>query len=201
MTRQIVKLFGLFSIITLGFVPIVNACENFKSISTGELKEYRDKLKEIDADPLDRLFAFEELICSNKPSIRALAVREGLRSSRDDLVRNQVMFEALMQKSRIDIELSDSGNLTSKDKDFIRKYSGIFTRNVELRDREAGCISFNRRGCDFQKSLIVQGNTVDFNFLRIVGQFKLTGQNELVGFLRADDNGKYSRIPAVIKLF
>ncbi|GAB4360065.1 MAG: hypothetical protein Kow0026_22140 [Oricola sp.] len=81
------------------------ACEKYKALDMIEMKEYRDKLVQPDADPLDQLFAFRELSCSDQPTIRAFAIREGLKSASDDLVRHEIMFEALMQMSRIDVEL------------------------------------------------------------------------------------------------
>lgn len=178
-----------------------NACEEFRSLSAAEMKEFRDKLAEADADPLDRMFAFEELNCSDKPAIRAYAVREGLKNATDPLVRHQIMFEALMQKTRIDVELSKAGKLKGGDKRFYDRNAGVYSREVSFRDRASGCIGISFNRCDSSASLIISGDKVEYTHGAMIGVFKLTEQNELVGFLRPDNRPEYSKIPAIIRLF
>ncbi|MEZ5812319.1 MAG: hypothetical protein R3D45_12980 [Rhizobiaceae bacterium] len=178
-----------------------DACEEYRSLSTAEMKEFRDKLVETDADPLDRMFAFEELNCSDNPTIRAYAVREGLKNATDPLVRHQIMFEALMQKTRIDVELSKAGKLKGGDKRFYDKNDGVYSREVSFRDRASGCIGISFNRCASNASLIISGDTVEYTHGAMIGVFKLTEQNELVGFLRPDNRSEYSKIPAIIRLF
>ncbi len=181
-------------------MPDTFACEELIELSSEEVKEYRDKLIQSNADPLDRLFAFENLACSSKPTIRAYAIREGLKSSSDPLVRHQILFEALMQRPRIDVELSDSKKLKPGDKKFIEEYSGVYSREVIHRNRDAGCISFDRGECRPTEAIFIRGGIVEFNRGRIVGRFELTDANELVGYIRPQAHPNYSNIPAIIKL-
>ena len=177
------------------------ACEEYRSLTNSELKEFRDKLVENGADPLDRLFAFEELACSDMPTIRSYAMREGLNSAKDPIVRHQILFETLMQKSRIDIELNKSKNLKDGDKRFYEKHSGVLSINVTFKDRSAGCIGLYFDRCAPQESIFIKGDVVEFNHGYVVGLFKLTGQNELVGYIRPQDHPDYSNIPAIMRLF
>lgn len=188
-------------LISVFFAGTAMACDEFRSLENSELKEFRDKLIETDADPLDRLFAFEELSCSDRPTIRNYAVREGLKSAKDPIVRHQILFEALMQMTRIDVVLSKSKKLKGGDKQFFETHSGVYSRNVSYRDREVGCIGLNFRECAPSDSMFIKGDVVEYNRGRIVGVFKLTDQNELVGYLRPQDHPNFSNIPAIIRLF
>lgn len=179
------------------------ACEEYKSLSTDEMKDYRDKLAEKGADALDQLFAFQELSCSDNPTIRAYAVKTGLETATDPLLREQIMFDAMMEKSRIDIELSASPKSTARDKAFIADKSGLWTISAGSRFTDAGCINLERDsgGCEEYYVLYIRGPKVELTYSDTIGQFELTDTNELVGFVRYDDREEYTRIPAVIKLF
>lgn len=186
--------------VSAGAKAAADACQGYNDLGDTETKEYRDKLIEENADPLDRLFAFEKLVCSNKPTIRSYAIREGLKAARDPLVRHQVMFEALMQKVRIDVELSDKGNLTEEEREFVRDIDGIYSRDVRFRDRSAGCISFySPTNCDPSRGIVIQGDKVTYSYGTMTGLFELTEYDELVGYIKPDDDSR--KIPAVIKLF
>ncbi len=175
-------------------------CEEFRSLSGEELKEYRDILSQNDADPFDRIAAFQHLACSDNPNIRSYAIREGLKTSNDPLVRHQILLESLMQKTRINIELSLGRNMKDGDKRFFETHAGIYSKNFGFKDRVLGCISFERRGCDPGESLQIKGGTVELNRGGTIGIFKLTDANELVGFLRPQSHPSYSKIPAIIRL-
>ncbi len=181
---------------------VILACEGYKTYPNKELKEYRDMLTKSDADPLDRMFAFEQLVCSDNPNLRNYAVKEGLNNAADPLVRNQVMLKAMMQKKRIDVELRSKKGLTEGDERFIATYSGVYSKNVAYRSEEEGYLSLNRNDwCDPQESVFIKGDKVEYNRGNVVGVFQLSKTGELIGFLRAQAHPSYSRIPAVIKLF
>lgn len=177
------------------------ACEGYNKLESAEVKEYRDKLIEKDADPLDRLFAFEQLVCASKPTIRSYAIREGLKAANDPLVRHEVMFQAMMQKTRLDVELAPKGDLKKEDKEFVTSVDGVFSQKATYRDHKKGCITlyYDRDECMSSYSITIDGDKVVYNFGDIRGLFKLTSQNELVGYIkRKQESGK---IPAVIKLY
>lgn len=178
------------------------ACDDFVEISTEQMKLLRDKLVEEQADPLDKLYAFENLSCSDNPTVRAFAVKTALEKSSDPLLRQQVMLEALLQKTRLDIELSGDSKSPAGDKDFIGDNAGVWSRSVVFTNREKGCISvYDGRSCASSGQLVVKGDMAELTAGNLVGTFRLTDQNELVGFVRAYPSPKYGRIPAVIRLF
>ncbi len=180
----------------------VIACEKFNPLSSEEVKENRDMLGKLDADPLDRMFAFEQLACSDNPNLRHYAMKEGLKNSADPLVRNQVMLKAMMQKKRIDVELNSNKELTELDKKFISENAGVYSRIVYYRSEKEGCLSLHYPDkCIPTISLFIKGDKVEYNYKSVFGEFRLSQAGELIGFLRAKNSSKYSRIPAVIKLF
>lgn len=176
------------------------ACEQFKTVITEELKEHRDILTDENSDPLDRLFAFREMSCSDNPSIRAYGIREGLNSAKDDLVRHEIIFEALIQLTRLDIKMSKTAEMSKKAKEFLTKNANLWYANVVYRDRAKGCISFYyKKDCDRNRSAFIRGGNLEINYDNTIGSFKLTSANELVGFLFIP-NG-IGKVPAVITLF
>ncbi len=198
MIRILTALFGVL-LLTGGAV----ACDAYTTLSTGEMKDYRDKLGEAGADPLDQLFAYEQLACSDNPTIRAYAIKTGLETATEPLVRQQIMFDAMMAKTRLDIELTANAQSTARDKDFIKENSGLWTLHTTTRYKAEGCINLlgNAEQCYPDYVLYVRGPKVELTYSSAIGMFELADSNELVGFVRYYDNDSYSRIPAVIKLF
>ncbi len=177
------------------------ACDRYEDYTIDEIKEFRAMLGKEDADPLDRLFAFEQMVCSNRPNIRSYAIKQGLNTIQDPLVRNEVMFRSMMQKTRIDVELGTSRELTDEDKQFVAKYGGVYSKIIEGQSEDAGCIMLYRTKCDSNYSLYIIGDKVELNYGNVSGEFRLSANGELVGTMRADNDTRYTRIPAVIKLF
>jgi len=197
---KILKILGLISIVGLQSAALY-ACESYSEYSIAELKEFREMLSKPDADSLDRLFAFEQMACSDRPTIRNYALKEGLSTITDPLVRNEIMLKAIMQKKRIDVELGTSKNQTDDDKKFIAQHGGIYSNNVSYQSESEGCISFYNTSCSAAYSLFVMGDKVELNYKDVLGEFRLSSGGELVGTLRAGKSAKFTQIPAVIKLF
>ncbi len=189
------------ALLSLQTMP-VHACETRIQHSIEEIKELRAMLQKAEADPLDRLFAFEELACSERPTIRNYAIKEGLENLSDPLVRNEIMLRAMLQKTRVDIILGNSRTLTTEDKRFINQNGGVYSKKITFRSTESGCVSLrNTRGCDNSYGLYIRGDQVELNYSQVSGEFRLSESSELVGTIRAQNHANYTRIPAVIKLF
>ena len=178
-----------------------HACDDYASYSIDEIKEFRNMLSKSDADPLDRMFAFEQMACSDRPSIRHYALKEGLNTIKDPLVRNEIMLRAMMQKVRIDVELSKTKQLTGSDKSFIKEHGSVFSNLVTFRSEDDGCLGLHYAKCEPRYSAFVVGNKLELNSGGTSGSFTLSTNGELVGTLRAGNSANYTNIPAVIKLF
>lgn len=177
------------------------ACEEFVAIPESEAKEARDKLLQSDADPMDRLFAFQKLVCSNQPVLRNYAVREGLKSTTEPLVREQIMLDALLQKTRLDITLVPGSGASKKEKDYAKDRSNLLSFEVRTASAEHGCLSlYAANGCQMIYSAVIKGDKLELNYTPLVGEFRLSDTNELVGFV-IPRPGHFGRIPAIIQLF
>lgn len=180
--------------ILLPFLPATSiACEDFVDLTVAEMKEYRDKLKEADADPFDRLFAFEQLSCSSDPTVRNIAIKLGLQNSKDSLVRNKIVLEATMQLKRLDIQLKKP----QKNNSLYENSGGVLSNEIRYRNASEGCLGWaSRDSCEgyyFSVSgdkAILQGNGYD-------GAFEFTEANQFIGYVRYNRE----RLDATIDLF
>ena len=194
-------LLKLISILLAG-VSVASACDKYADYTIDELKEFRAMLGKEDADSLDRLFAFEQMVCSDSPNIRSYAVKQGLNTIQDSLVRNEVMLRAMMQKTRIDVELGESRDNSDQDKAFIAANGGMYSKLVAFRSEKTGCLSlWHNKRCDPNLSVFISGDKVELNYKNVIGVFRLSTNGELVGTMRAGNTDQFTQIPAVIKLF
>lgn len=192
----------LFTGLAFGTAGAAAECEGgYRSHYGDELKQLRDTLANPDADPFDKLLAFEELVCSERAVVRAWAVRTGLATARDDMVRNQVLLDALMQQQRIDVEYPSVDGLSRPDREFASKRGGFDSFEVQFANREEGCLSFYSNRCLPSSSLFVFGDRVTIAYNQLVGEFRLGDDGVLTGFVRQGDASDHGRIPAVIRLF
>ena len=199
---SLLKTVRLFTTLALLHSGAAYACEEYSSYSIAEIKEFRDMLGKADADPLDRMFAFEQMACSDRPNIRNYALREGLNNIKDSLVRNEILFKAVMLKKQIDVELGTTKKLTKTDKSFVLQHGGVYSQFVKYRSETEGCLSlYYKDQCEVGSSLFVSGGKVTLNYSGVSGSFALSDNGELVGSLRAANSAYYTHIPAVIKLF
>ena len=119
-------------------------------------------------------------------------------------MRNEIMLKALMEKKRVDVELGSSKDMTKDDKAFVTKHAAVYSGMVAYRSQSAGCIALGSRSrdsCDTNHALVISGDRVELNHGYVSGLFRLSREGELVGTLRAQNHPKYTRLPAVIKLF
>ena len=179
-----------------------SACEEFTDFSTEELKELREMLNDTDADPLDRLFALETMVCSDSPNIRHYAMKQGMEKIDEPLVRNEIMLKALLEKSRIDVEIGKAKNMSKQDKAFITEQGGVYSNQIMYRSESEGCISlYYKDKCATEYGVYVRGDRVELNYQYVSGVFHLSKAGELVGTLRARNNQNHAQLPAVIRLF
>lgn len=173
------------------------ACDEYKTMSQDELKQYRDVLSDANADPIDRFFAYQGLACSDQPVMRAYATRAGLASARDPILRQQIAFDALMALPRIDLELAPNG-ANEKVQRFLKENGTVFSYEVRYRSRQQGCIEFySRNACQEGRSLTLKGETMLFNVGDLVGTLTLTDAGEYIGAVRFKGNP----IPARIRVY
>ncbi len=180
-----------------------SACEEYKGLSKEEMKDYRDKLAEEGADELDKMFSFRELVCSDSPTMRAYAIEYGLKSTKDAVLRSEMLLEAMFQKKRIDINLTKSNNLNANDKYFFESKGGVVTYIIGNKFKSEGCINIQNTGdesCSSYGSFVVSGNKVSLTDGDYIGEFELSKANDLIGFYKRVNNGG-EKIVASFSLF
>ena len=170
--------------LTLFAATPVLACETYKALSATELKEFRDKLAEQDADPIDRLFAYQELACSDQPVMRAYAIRAGMENAKDPILRQQIAFDALMALPRVDIELSGE-SLGKNAKRYVSGEGNVVSNTVRYRDPVKGCLSFHSSDACYEgHAMTLKGDTLLVSVSNLVGTLALTETGEFLGTVR-----------------
>lgn len=149
---------GIFSIILFVLCEGPTfACDKYESHTRGELKELRNALQDAATDPFDRLFAYQKLACSDQPIMRTFAVNTIVGKIKDPLVKQQVAFDILFAKRRIDVEIIDDPNGSYK-----RRYNGRAELDVKFRHKQSGCIGFTFDNECSGTRVYINGPTLDF---------------------------------------
>jgi len=194
----------LLPFLCIAIVIITNnfslSCEKYQQYPVEELKNARKMLLDVNADPFDRSFAFDILSCSNDPALRHFAIKTGLENVNDSLIRSKILLKALVQKKRIDIELGSNSTLSERDKEFVERHGGVYSKLVVATLIESGCVSLRELyegNCDSSRSMFIHGDTVEFNYEGVTGKFTLSKAGELVGYIKAEMSNNYGKIPAV----
>ncbi|MEM8730611.1 MAG: hypothetical protein AAGF79_11900 [Pseudomonadota bacterium] len=178
-------------------------CVEMKTYSRDETRQLMSMLVAPEADPLDQLFSFEDLMCSSNPTVRNMALKAGANSSSED-VRSQILFRALAEQQIIRVELGEGRN---SDGTLAKFSNGVIEMPVIAVNAVAGCISFQSPGkadCNQKHHIQLMGPGIRiFNSVRIGAWQLLRGDlaysfgNTLEGEL-IFSNTTY---PVTIKLF
>lgn len=193
MTRSI--LYAIALVIVAGWPAL--ACEgDYEPIPMEDLKEYRAKLVEPEADPFDRLFAFERLACSDRPTIRTYAIEQGMKSSTDEIVRHEILLRSILQRDQFVIELISTG-ADQEAKRELERYGGLIRKFIVRRLPERGCVQWRETTdeCAGYSAQVSGGKVIVTHANQWDGFFELTSTGELVGFIRTERAQIPARIP------
>ena len=150
---------GIMVLFALWGIGSAQPCEDYVAIDSEQTKELMATLGDPDKSSVDRLFAFQTLKCSDMPVLRDYAMREGLKNSKDNTVRAQIMMDALMAKPVLKIALIATPAVGPKGRDFIKRNEGAIYLGNQFSDprraasvlrplnacRATACISRGRR--------------------------------------------------------
>lgn len=174
------------------------ACAQYKTLAISELKEYRDKLIEEAADPIDRLFAYQQLSCSDQPGVRRYAIDIGMQNATDDIVRHAILLDAVMALPRIDLEIPDNQDADDAHRKFLTEKGNVLSFVVRYRDKKAGCLSFfSETECSTGRMATLLGRSLSISNDDIHATLTLTTSGEMTGFLRRHN----LVLPTKMKLF
>ncbi|MFO1033741.1 MAG: hypothetical protein U1E15_06615 [Hyphomicrobiales bacterium] len=182
--------------------PAFAACDEYIAVDNAQAKEAMALLSKPEGDPIDKLSAFELLSCSDKPVLRAYAMKSGLNGISDEIVRGQILMEMLMQRKLIRVMMKRSSNLDQEGKELVERVNGVLDFENRFQDRTQGCVSLGQTTeCEKNASLYFRGTTVDlmYSYGSLTGQFTLTPDNKLLGVMRV--SGRSADIASEIVLF
>lgn len=182
--------------------PALAGCDGYIAVDNAQAKEAMALLSKPEGDPIDKLSAFELLTCSDKPVLRAYAMKSGLNGISDEVVRGQILMEMLIQRKLIRVLMKKSSALDQEGKELVERVNGVLDFENRYQDRTQGCVSLAQTSeCENNASLYFRGTTVDlmYSYNSLTGQFTLTPDNKLLGVMRV--GGRSADIPSEIILF
>ncbi len=187
--------------LSLAFPALGTACEAYKSVPQDQAQAMLDALGNPKAKSLERVFAFQTLACSDIPSVRRVAMEQGLKNGNDPVLRGQVLLEILMQKDAVNLDLLDTPNLPPLSRDFIKRRGGSMLYTFRFKDRAQGCISIGyNHECDRTRKITISGDKIQIldGNQSAHADLQLQPDNTLRGLWKRRDDAP---IPVRITLF
>lgn len=174
------------------------SCAKPVDLDNTQVREAMAVLADQDAPSLEKVFAYEDLACASRNSIRALA-NEAAIASGSKALREAVMASALLGREAIVVEFLDDDSLTETAADYVREHRA-HSYAVQYRDPANACLSlYNSKQCQGAYVLDFSGTSAALTYGKNRGQFTLSDDGRLIGFFVPEGGG--DRIPAAIKLF
>lgn len=185
---------------------LAHACDEPVALDPTQARELLTLIRDPEGDALDQIFAFETLMCAQRPAVRDLATRTAIVSPNPTL-RASVMFEQMFAKEGVLVEYLPAEGLESNVYKFIKENPSqqfIFTGKT----RTASCLSLYQADCSrdgHQYFVEISGTHVTLIYGdQYVGDFQLQGQ-ELLGTIHGSkivyERETLGAVPARVRLF
>lgn len=202
--------YGPFALCLLLSGPALaqNLCDEAVALSQPQARELLETLQNEAANPIDQIFAFDTLICSDQAAIRDMSLRAGAVSPNPS-IQSEIIFLSLASKSILTVELEEAEGLSKQHYDFL-KSNRINNSNITYVDRANACLSLGQSGkCEENQRVDVSGRNVALSGLWKVGNkrtgvegtFRYDGGEYLRGEVEMLLGSESLRFPAVISLF
>lgn len=178
------------------------ACAEFKHIDNTQVMALLAQVKDAKAPEFDRGFAFETLICDDRPYVRDQAMKEALEAASSPMLRAIILPQVLYQAKTLRLELQEAPGLDEPSKKYIRDRKGILPLDMQKNFPSDGCINieYGTAECRGDFRMLIRGTKVDLKLGGgSDGVLELKDGGVLVGYFRPDRN--YGLIPARISLF
>jgi hypothetical protein len=182
--------------------------EEAVSLSKPQARELLGTLQDEAANPIDQIFAFDTLICSDQAAIRDMSLRAGA-VSKNPSIQSEIIFLALARKSILTVELDEVEGLTKQHYDFLAS-NRINNSNITHVDRANACLSLGQSGkCEENQRIYVSGRNVAISGhwkignkrTSFEGTFNYDGGENLRGEIELLLGSATLRFPASISLF
>ena len=145
-------------------------CAQVQQFTRDETRELMSLMVAPEADPLEQLFAFEDLMCASNPVVRNMALKAGASSGSAD-VRSQILFRALTQQQIIRVELGDGRKPDGTSGEFS---SRVLELPVSATNDVAGSISSGGAACNQNHHLQLMGSGIRvYNLINLGGRWQL----------------------------
>ena len=151
---------NLLPVVSAAVLPMASlACETPVAWTNDQVRERVTVLQSAEAQDFEKVFAYEELACAERGSVRALALSEALKSGSEAL-RSSLLFEAVFSRQNLILEPYDTGALTEAQRALAAETPAVQFKFAH-HDRATGCISTNRPGrCDGGYNVDVRPNGI-----------------------------------------
>lgn len=178
-------------------------CADWQSYTVDEARQMMSELVAPEGDPLEQLFAFEALMCSDQPVVRQIAM-ENAANAPSETVRSQLLLRALMDMTVLRMELGEGRPTEEKYAKSVQPPQAMLL-DVEFRDPRAACLSFHQanaqKGCHSNSLATVSGlhmsMKISWSSFKLDGEFDYDYGDTMSGEVRF----KNAIYPATIKLF
>lgn len=192
-------------IILLGVLAAGSAtaqtCEKKIQFDNAQVKEGMTVLRNNEAEELDRIFAFEEMMCAARDTVRGAAMNAAAKSSSEAL-REAALRERMASRDSFIVNLVDDGNLTEEAATYIRENRSL-SYQVQKKAPEFDCFVLFRSGrspsCSGGRIVDQSGTSVSLQYDGLHGDFQLAEDGKLRGYIVPEDG--QLKIPAEMDIF
>lgn len=181
------------------------ACEEFVSIDNVQTRELIETMRSPASDPLDQVFAYETLICSDQAAVRDLTLRTGA-TSENPVIRGQTLFLAIAQMSSLVVELLPAEGLPNDHYDLLGDYPAL-SFPVTFVDPARTCLALGDREACKGQMVDVKGETATLHAAfpgtssDVLGRFSYSGGSLVEGTMQLNLHEGNFAFPARITLF
>lgn len=178
-------------------------CAEWQTLSVEQARQHMSELVAPEGDPLEQLFAFGALMCSDQPVVRQIALKNAANAP-SETIRSQLLLTTLMNMTVLRIELGE-GKPVDPEGEIAPTPPTVWLLGVKFRDPPNACLSLfqthGATGCHDRSLVEVSGLRVTMvhwtKDLAFDGKFLYEYGNTLTGEIRKAG----LRIPATITLF
>lgn len=187
MTKTISAICAILGLMAVAATS-AQACEKFVEIPNPRIEELMAVINESGTSELKQLLGFEELACSEKPTVRKFAIDAGM-ASKSKTLRAQALAVLMMQRDQIKIEILEELKGDQTMESFFRQNGRNLSYKFTSRNPASNCVSFSASyKCPEQYMIVMDGLTVRIQdrdkFLS--GTFTLQPDNSLRGTILID---------------
>lgn len=173
------------------------ACETPVTLTESQVRDGIAALESGDASPVDKIFTYRELVCSDDAAVRSLADLTAMRSGSPPL-KSEVLLRVLLERQNLILTPYDNGDLSKEARAFAEANPSIVFKFIS-KDSENRCIGLREQVCGTTYVLDVRRTGVSIAYEEATAELLLNDDGILDGFYVPE--GQNFRIPVRSRLF